>query len=459
MGIPAALLASAILALDPWHISLTRTAHEVGFAPLFLIAALWAWDCAGILPNPPGFVAFSAPTQRPGILAVIGGILMGALAWVYPATRLFTPIFLIVLAFLGIRNLARFGRSKTGKQALIGALSGLAIGTAPIWVTAFTHPEQLAARARATLIFTQPWPVLSMMREFALNLARNIDPGYSFWRCEDMSGMRMPVGQHLLVIAPLFAIGLTRVLANCRRSAWSQLILIWIALGLLPAAICRDWNPHPFRTIALLPVFPIVAAYGGLWLLAVLSKQSHSLRASAVAVATFVFLFSIAHFARGYLGSYPKGAEPGYQTALMKAIDVACRHADQADFVLVTNRSNQPYIYVLLLAPISPRDLPKLPRLIADDRFGFSQFLRIGKYYFAPGDPERSPHATAQFREVFKDKNARGLVVERAGRFRGGDLLAHVPCGAGLPEEDFEVRWWRVGDSGDPSYRVRPVEN
>ena len=134
----------------------------------------------------------------------------------------------------------------------------------------------------------------------------------------------------------------------------------------------------------------------------------------------------------------------------MKAIDVACRHADQADFVLVTNRSNQPYIYVLLLALISPRDLPKLPRLIADDRFGFPSSSGSAKYYFAPGDPERSPHATAQFREVFKDKNARGLVVERAGRFRGGDLLAHVPCGAGLPEEDFEVRWWRVGDSAGP---------
>ena len=289
MGIPAALLASAILALDPWHISLTRTAHEVGFAPLFLSPPCGHGIAPGILPNPPGFVAFSAPTQRPGILAVIGGILMGALAWVYPAARLFTPIFLIVLAFLGIRNLARFGRSKTGKQALIGQLvrpgdrdrADLGNGLHASRTTRRTGQSDFDLYAAVARPFDDA--------RIRVEPARNIDPGYSFWRCEDMSGMRMPVGQHLLVIAPLFAIGLTRCLRIVVDRPGHNLYPYMDSSGIASCGDMPRLEPHPFRTIALLPVFPIVAAYGGLWLLAVLSKQSHSLRASAVAVATFVF--------------------------------------------------------------------------------------------------------------------------------------------------------------------------
>ena len=45
-----ALLAAGILAIDPWHIALCRTAHESGFTPFFLVFALLAMQRGGLLP-------------------------------------------------------------------------------------------------------------------------------------------------------------------------------------------------------------------------------------------------------------------------------------------------------------------------------------------------------------------------------------------------------------------------
>lgn len=447
IGVPAALVAGAILALNPWHVSLTRTAHEAAFAPFFLVAGLWAWQRAGLLPRPAGDANDLSPARASTAWAAIGGLLMGGHAWLYPATRLFTPLFLAALVGIGLRETVALGRERHGRRVLLAAFAGLIVGTAPLWITALTHPERLAARARATLLFTKPMPVGEMLQQFTINLARNLDPRYLFWQSDEMSGVTIPyVGQHLLVLAPLLVVGMARLLSNARRSSWARWMLAWLFLALIPAAICRDWNPHPLRTIGGLPAYPVVMAYGAVWIGERFRRCSRGPRKLSAGLVTLAFAANVAHAAYRFGWEFPRLAEPGYQTTLLKALKVAADHADEADFILVTNRSNQPYIYVLLLQPIPPRDLRDTPTVIVNYSQSFHEVLRVGKYYFAPHDLNQAlPEVKASFDKMFQalPPTARGLVVETKGRFKGGRVMATIPCSDRRREDkDFEIRWW-----------------
>lgn len=452
MGVPAAFVAAAILALDPWHVVMTRTAHEAAFAPFFLLAAIWCWQRGGLWPIFPDAAVEDSGGKRHVTSSFIGGVLFGLHTWVYTATRLFTPLFLIATVFVGWSHYRSMWGLRDRRRSLWSAFAGLIVGTLPLWWTAVAHPERLGARATATVLFLKPLPLAQMVGTFLTNLILNADPRYLFWKADDMSGAPFPAfGQHLLALAPVFAIGLILLAATCRRSAWSRWLFSWMILALVPAAICDDWNPHPFRAITGFAAFPIVCAYGALWLGQCLIRVTARRQKAVIAAASLAVVVNAAHFLLNYFIVFPPTAEPAYQTALWKALQAAGRHVDEADFILVTNRANQPYIYALWCQPIPPRDLPTVPTIIADDRLGFHQVLRLGKYYFAPRDPERSVEITARFHEAFGaiPPGARGLVVERAGHFKGGELLTTIDCGDGRQtDQNVEIRWWRPGEAG-----------
>lgn len=442
----AGLAASAMLALDPWHIDLTRTGHEVGFAPFLMTTALLTWTWAGLLPSPATPMACRESPRTSMWWALIGGLFVGGLAWIYPSTRLFTPVFLVVAVCVGYRHVQGLWRERNTRSSLFAAVAGLIAGGAPLGWTALTHPHYLAARAPAALIFAQPWPLKAMLSAFVTAMAKNLDPRYLFWETEDLCGVMIPrVGQHLLVAAPFILIGGIRVLAAARRQAWARLIVVWFFLAIVPSAICHDWNPHPFRSIAGLPIYPILSALGLVWLVERVRRWQAGARNAAIAAATVALAINVVHFAHSYFWVFPPTAEIVYQTPLFKSMRIVAKHSAEADFVLVTNRANQPYIYALLCEPIPPRVFPTLPRLAVDGRLGFSHVARLGKYFFVPGDPARPDEAMARFRAEFDTipPGSKGLIVDREGQFKDGERLAIVRCGDGRrTDENYEIRWW-----------------
>ncbi|HUN81009.1 MAG TPA: glycosyltransferase family 39 protein, partial [Phycisphaerae bacterium] len=76
LGSLSALAAALCLAVDPWHVSITRTAHEAGYAPFFMVMAIWALDRSGLTDDS------GSPTPRHW--AFLAGIMLAFHAWVYP---------------------------------------------------------------------------------------------------------------------------------------------------------------------------------------------------------------------------------------------------------------------------------------------------------------------------------------------------------------------------------------
>lgn len=420
-GIPTGMLAAAALAFDPWHIALSRTAHESGFTPFFFVFSMMAMEFAGLLPDSfrrdeeEGGMdssvtkAVACSPWRRTIWGFIAGLMMGAYAWAYPATRLFAPLFCIAVLVIYARGYITFFKTGVARRVLAFAFLGLVLGTSPLWTTAIRHPEYLAARAGATLLVHQGISTMEVVVGFLTNYAANLNPRYWFVQADEMSGASIPgVGQHLIVLAPLWLIGVVRILVRFKQSRWSRLLVAWFILYPVPAAVCADWNPHPMRTVAGMILFPIIVAIGGRWLVERLATLSRPIRRTTAIAAILALLANVGYFAKAYYIRFPEVAGPGYQNGLVRAIAYVAESQRNAGYVLVTNESNQPYIYALLYEPISPKELIRSPAIICEGPKGFHQVLTVGRYLFAPSDPTNFPESGRRFRSLYEEFTARG---------------------------------------------------
>jgi hypothetical protein len=377
--------------------------------------------------------------------------MLAMLAWLYPATRLLTP--LLILAWLLFASPRLRDIASTTRRSILAALAGLLIGACPLWITAVSHPERLAARAGVTVFMDSQEPLSARFVSFVESYAANLSPQYQFRSFDDISGAYYDgVGLHLFVFAPFVIAGLIRIISDARSRPWSRFLLAWFVLYLLPAAICVDWNPHSFRTVGGIPLFAIIAATGWRWIGEVVAGYRPALLVPLRNLVIALIGVNLIHFSNAYFRVLPGKLERGYQTALVNAIEFAGSHAKEADFVLVTQRSIQPSIYVLLYAPIPPRDFLKLPVIRGVGLQGFDEVVRIGEYFFPPsgrGDPE----LTARFSEAWNalPPDAQGLVIEAKGKFGGGRVLAQFGEAPEIPNGGtLEVRWWQRSEDPAP---------
>lgn len=458
----AALFGAAMLALDPWHIALCRTGQEAGFAPFFLILGLLGIQRSGLLEESSDVAPDTDSTRRTEpAWAALAGLMFAMHAWVYPAARLFTPLFLIAMFFIYRSVWISQWRSHHGRRTMLAGAIGMAIGAAPLVLTAITHPERLAARSRVTILAANGLSTSVAIGEFARNYAANLSPSYLFIRSDEMSGMTIDgAGLHLLAAAPMVLVGLAVSIACARSSRWHQLLIAWLLLYPIPAAICRDWNPHPFRTVAGMALFPILCAVGWNWLQRHAANRPAPALRHALAGMILLILANAAWFADVYFRRMPARLEVGYQTAMVRAMQFAGERLDDVDFVLVTRWVNQPYVYALLYAPIPPNELHGLEKLEGDDMLGFHQVNRVGKFFFPPRGPEKTPELTAKFQQAFNSipPNGVGLVIELAGRFGGGEVLATFRNGREAGEHPpLEVRRWRRSEDPRPRTSAGPA--
>ncbi|MCZ6684209.1 MAG: glycosyltransferase family 39 protein [Planctomycetota bacterium] len=394
-----ACIAAAVLALDPWHISLCRTAHESGFTPFLLALALVGMQSAELLPErnprPKGFAVSLRHRTAFGLMA---GLALSLHAWAYPATRLFTPLFCLVFVVLYGRDYIGMLRRGDQRGPPIAAGIGLILGASPLWITALSAPHRIAARSGATLLFHQDLSALQIAGNFVSNWLSNLNPVFQFVQGQDVCGESIPqVGLHLAILAPIWLLGLIRIAATIRQSRQSQLLMAWMLLYPVPAAVCGDWNPHPLRTVAGVALFPIIAAVGAGVAMSALNKQKRPVRRIVGALAIAAFAANVGHFANAYFRKFIPIAELAYQTRLIRAFEYVAANAGEADFVLVTNIANQPYIYALLAEPISPDELKRSPMVAVDGPNGFHQVLAVGRYLFMPINTRRFPGTQERF--------------------------------------------------------------
>jgi hypothetical protein len=132
-----------------------------------------------------------------------------------------------------------------------------------------------------------------------------------------------------------------------------------------------------------------------------------------------------------------------YQTPLFEAMKFVAVQKPAPEFVLVTNKTNQPYIYALLAGPVSPETWRTSNVVCVPGSLGFDQIIRWNNYFFVPARPLDRSLAMEVFSENW-DKvplGAQGIVIQSgADSVRGDLLMAFQPLEDSNPAHRLEVR-------------------
>ncbi len=351
------LLALLLLALDPWHLLLSRWALESDLLPAFLLL---------------GVFFLCRVKERPWLLcAAAAAFALGLYA--YGTAFLFLPIFLLGAS---VRILRRRYVSPGQYLAALGVfvLIALPLGLCQLrnalglpagrflWMSL---PALTETRQAATVSFS-----FSHWKELALLLWKQSD-GLP-WNSAGPFGLLW--GLPGLALALL---GLGRLLWRLGKGGLedARACVLLSLLSALVAALFIDGNVNRLNFL-FLPLIWCQAEGAHL-----LVKKCFAL----LPVLLLALLLASLGLGRWYV---TKGAE-ALGSAFHEGLPEAIRYADslEPETLWITGRVNAPYIYVLYTLGIPPEEFVSTVRY-RDPDWPFRQVLSFGKYRFYGEAPE-----------------------------------------------------------------------
>ena len=351
------LLSLALLALDPWHLTMSRWALESNLLPAFLLL---------------GTLALSYVNQKPWMLCLSAALYALGL-YAYGTAFLFLPVFL-----LGA-SIRLFRRGYVQLRHYLIALDIFALIALPLALCQLRNALGLPE----TKLLWMTLPALTQTRQAAtvsFSLGHLRDLGRLLWRQSDGLPWNSagPFGLFYGLPGLLFVLlGLGSLLWRLWKGKLedAQAYVLLALLSGLAASLFIDVNVNRVNFLFL----PLVWCQAeGLQLLA--RRFFPALLPSLAALAVAAVL----------MGSWyvTKGAEklgPAFHAGLTEAIAYA--ESLEPDGVWISGKVNMPYIYVLFETKADTRDFLDTVRY-RNPHGAFRQVAAFGKYRFYGAPPE-----------------------------------------------------------------------
>ncbi|MEJ5310452.1 MAG: glycosyltransferase family 39 protein [Anaerolineae bacterium] len=365
VGVGAALL----LALSPWHIAFSRLGVEVSGPLLFtLVVGLdcgWRWR----------------RSRRPAWL-IAAAVAFGLSFYTYTTAQAFTPLLLLAVAVIFRRELWQQRR-----VALLAAALMILIA-APLAFTILRTADSWN-RMNAISVFADPnargW------RTVLAQWVGHFAPGYLFLRGDAQPVHHAPgFGQLYWIEMALIPLGLLGLL-RCRDRRAVFLLLAWIALGPIPAALTRQdmGTANSMRGIAGLPGWAILSGLGlalpwklpnplksvqsvdklrpalaGVllgalpWKLPNPLKSVQSvdrLRPALAGVLLGALAWNAGLVLHNYFTVFPVAHARDFEYGIREAMDYVLAHEDDYDVIVLTDWISQPHIFAVFFQQYPPR--------------------------------------------------------------------------------------------------------
>ncbi len=261
-----ALLVMLILAISPWHIQFSRVAFEsnVGLAFNVFAATLFLYSF-----------------KRPYLL-IIAAIMAGLSLHTYQSEKVFTPLFMLGISVIYLKDLLRIPR-----KYLIGAVFAGLIVILPLLIY-IVNDQNALLRAKGTSIFsnntvllkenakrneyniTANNPLGRILDNRRIVYAKSIANGYLShfdpnWLLKGDIGRHHAPEMGLIYLweLPIILFGIYILLFSKFDKKTKYLIFFWFALAPVPASVTQE-VPHAVRTLNFLPTWQIFTALG-LW--------------------------------------------------------------------------------------------------------------------------------------------------------------------------------------------------
>lgn len=372
-----ALIAAFLLAINPWHINLSRTATE-NVIVVFLITL--------------GTYLFLSFIDKKLKLYLFFSLLCFFLSlFCYQAPRAFLPLFLPLLWFI-------FSRGEVKKNQLMAGSLYFAFFLIPI--TMFLLSPNLSLRLRTVSIFAThetkarileliPQDALSNSPSMETRFFHNKFLGYGLQGTQNYfkhfsydflfteagfpDRYRVPLmGLLYIVELPFFILGVWFFIRDQRKAG--VLLLGWILLAPLGSALTFDDVPNLQRTLIMQPAIAIVVSYG--FIASRLFTKSFIWR-SVIFLACVPLLLQVLFYLHQYyihVNYYrPWYRQDGYKMLVSEVNKL--KNGNKK--VLITNRESAPTIFFLFYNNYDPSLFQKVAmtsQLRDFDRVGFDKY-------------------------------------------------------------------------------------
>ena len=425
-----AVIAALLLALSPWHLVMSRLAHESVLTPLFPVLILLLLARAGAVGAGSGEPADEVGTSRwPWLVAA--GVAIGLSPYTYASMKLFVPALLLGAALVyrrPLRQQLRAGRNRWGFLAMLAVAVTVA---GPMIRVTLTDWDRVNARALSESLFHTEPTVGAALAKTARQYTAHFGPDWLFVTGHPyVDQSPRGFGQLNWYLAVLGPLGLAAMVRYRRENRAYSLVLVWLLLYPIASATTHG-GVNAARAACGAAVFPLIGGIGlatlwDRWLPAVTARIAlASVAALAIAVLGGRFVYH-------YFAVYPDDPEvqARYQVEFREAMDYLRPRRDRFDHVFISDQrsvsrlwhTSEAYIFPLTYLPIEPQAFHATPKVEVPNPPGAAAFhyiARFGDFTFTI-----NRHALAEYAAAFPA--GRILLIARPGEVEGGRVVHQV---------------------------------
>ncbi len=246
-----ALLSSFFLAISFWHVNFSRIGFRAILIPLLLTYSFY-------------FLIKGFRKQSKSSL-ILSGFAFGLGFYTYTIFRLAVLLLGTVLLLFYVLYKKENLRKNFFKSASYILLATLIISI-PIGIYYLNNPENFLGRTGQVSVFAQENPIKAFIQSMLVHLASFNFYGDANWRHNFSGSPQLSLSIGILFLIGIF-ISFRELISSLKQKSYSlsiiHLILIsWLLIMTIPAALTYEGIPHALRMIGTIPVAYIFAALG-----------------------------------------------------------------------------------------------------------------------------------------------------------------------------------------------------
>ena len=419
-----ALLSAFFLAVSPWHLQFSRVAFESNGAVFWSVLATWAF-LKGVQDS----------TKKKFVLFICLSVFaFGANLFMYHNSRVFVPLFVIVLIFLFRKTLLT-----NIKYLIVPALiaSIFVLTLIPILFSAsgqtrykgttifalegpkYKNTEQLKIDADnhmgqvGRLFHSRYFVYAPMMIE---NYLSHLRPEYLFFTA-DMERHHVPLMGILYLWDLPFILAGIYFLVKKPYAGTTKIIVFWWFL-LAPVAASVTWGvPHSLRTAIYLPIFQIFIALGIFNLYKIVKYKR-----GFVTIVAILFVANFAFYLLQYYVQMPVMFSKSWYGELKEAVATTESLKHKYKKIVVSTDIEQPYMFWLFYSNYDPKIYQKNGGTVSG---GYDeQRNKFDKYVFQRFDRyKRDENPEILYVGIPHDFTSEAKVIKKIYRLDGSEAI------------------------------------
>lgn len=391
----AGMIAAFLLAVSPWHIQYSRAGFEVTEMLFFLTIGVY-------------FYLKSFDNSKYLWLSVL---FLVTTAWVYSTAKLFTPFFILFLFVINHKDILKFPKNDLFKTLIVGAVVGLPLvygiffgggsqrfNYISVFADPTTEPEIGSSRsidsfARGeTGLALKPKLIDRVIHnkftywssQIITNYFKSFSTQFLFIKGDPNPRQSVGVGELYKIEILSLILGIVFFLTSKINGKLKILLLFWLTLSPLPAALTKDGGDHATRLILMLIPLTALSAYG--WF-SLYSNLSGVFKIIFVPVLIVAYIFSFFLYLHEYFVHYPYSSERWWHYGWGQALAEVKKIDSNYDKVIISMAGEPAWIFFAAYYQYDPVKWQNDYPIGKDVELkGFGNVSHINKYYF--GSPQ-----------------------------------------------------------------------